>query len=135
MRTTAEKKSLLLYYDYQQHFNFLSDEQVGRIVRAMLEYEIDGILPEFDETIMKMTFSFIRANLDRDMQKYIDKCSKNAENGKSGGRPKKQQDERINSADSVVNENDESTFQSQSLNNDDHTEKLKKRLLQRYGDM
>ena len=113
----------------------MSDEQVGRIVRAMLEYEIDGILPEFDETIMKMTFSFIRANLDRDMQKYIDKCSKNAENGKSGGRPKKQQDERINSADSVVNENDESTFQSQSLNNDDHTEKLKKRLLQRYGDM
>ena len=85
---TAEKKSLLLYYDYQAHFDFLTDSQVGQIVRAMLDYEIDGVLPEFSEPIMKMTFSFIRSNLDRDMQKYLEKCRKNAENGAKGGRPK-----------------------------------------------
>lgn len=91
MRTTAEKKSLLLYYDYQQHFNFLTDEQLGRIIRSMLEYEIDGVFPEFDEPILKMTFSFIKSNLDRDKQKYLEKCEKNTENGKKGGRPRQNQ--------------------------------------------
>lgn len=84
----AEKKSLLLYYDYKSHFDFLTDEQLGRIVRSMLEYEIDGVLPEFDEPILKMTFSFIKSNLDRDKQKYLEKCEKNTENGKKGGRPR-----------------------------------------------
>ena len=74
MRTTAEKKSLLLYYDYKSHFDFLTDEQVGKIIKAMLSYEIDGVFPEFDEPILKMTFSFIKSNLDRDKQKYLEKC-------------------------------------------------------------
>lgn len=57
----------------------------------MLSYEIDGVFPEFDEPIMKMTFSFIKSNLDRDMQKYLEKCEKNTENGKKGGRPRQNQ--------------------------------------------
>ncbi len=131
----SKKKSFLLYYDYRQHFDYLTDLQLGQLVRSLFGYEIDRVVPEFSEPIMKMCFSFVQSNLDRDMQKYIEKCEKNAENGKKGGRPKKQQDERINSADSVVDENDEKPFQSQSLNNDDDTEKLKKRFLQTYKNM
>lgn len=97
MTITAEKKSLLLYYDYQQHFNFLTDEQTGKIIKAMLDYEINGVFPEFDEPIMQMTFSFIKSNLDRDMQKYLEKCEKNTENGKKGGRPRQNQsNEQVN---------------------------------------
>lgn len=91
MRTTAEKKSLLLYYDYKSHFDFLTDEQLGRIVRSMLEYEVDGVLPEFDEPILKMTFSFIRSNLDRDREKWVKMCKTNKENGDKGGRPRQGQ--------------------------------------------
>ncbi len=80
---------MLLYYDYLSHFNFLTDEQLGKIVRAMLDYEINGVLPEFSEPIMQMTFSFVRSNLDRDREKFIERCQKNAENGKKGGRPSK----------------------------------------------
>ncbi len=96
MIITAEKKSLLLYYDYKSHFDFLTDEQVGKIVRAMLEYEVDGVLPEFDETIMKMTFSFVKSNLDRDRKKWVKMCKTNKENGSKGGRPKSKSDEEIN---------------------------------------
>lgn len=104
MRTTAEKKSLLLYYDYKSHFDFLTDEQLGRIVRSMLEYEIDNVLPEFDEPILKMTFSFIRSNLDRDKQKYLEKCEKNTENGKKGGRPRQgQQNEQYEEQTNAAN--------------------------------
>lgn len=91
MTITAEKKSLLLYYDYKAHFDFLTDEQVGKIVRSMLEYEIDGVLPELDTPIMKMTFSFVKSNLDRDREKFFERCQKNAENGKKGGRPPKEE--------------------------------------------
>lgn len=87
----AEKKSLLLYYDYKSHFDFLTDEQLGRLIRSMLEYEIDGVLPEFDEPILKMAFGFIKSNLDRDRQKFFEKCEKNTENGKKGGRPRQGQ--------------------------------------------
>lgn len=101
----AEKKSLLLYYDYAQHFNFLSDEQVGKIIKAMLNYEIDGVFPEFDEPIMQMTFSFVRSNLDRDKQKFLEKCEKNAENGKKGGRPPKiEQHDTSHSYDNQIHE-------------------------------
>ena len=88
---TAEKKSLLLYYDYKSHFDFLTDEQLGKLVRSMLEYEICGVFPEFDEPILKMTFSFIKSNLDRDKQKFFEKCEKNTENGRKGGRPRQNQ--------------------------------------------
>lgn len=69
---------------------------MGKIVRAMLEYEVDGVLPEFDETIMKMTFSFVKSNLDRDRKKWVKMCKTNKENGSKGGRPKSKSDEEIN---------------------------------------
>lgn len=89
----AEKKSLLLYYDYKSHFDFLTDEQLGRLIRSMLEYEVDGIYPEFDEPILKMTFSFIRSNLDRDREKWVKMCKTNKENGGKGGRPRQQNEQ------------------------------------------
>lgn len=89
----AEKKSLLLYYDYKSHFDFLTDEQLGRLIRSMLEYEVDGVLPEFDETILKMTFSFIKSNLDRDREKWVKMCKTNKENGGKGGRPRQQNEQ------------------------------------------
>ena len=130
----SEKKSLLLYYDYQQHFNFLTDEQTGKIIKAMLSYEINGVFPEFDEPIMQMTFSFIKSNLDRDRAKFFERCSKNSENGRKGGRPKKQ-NEQIDNTSSTANE--ASSSQSQSLNDSDDTTtgERKRHFLQTYGNM
>ena len=114
MRKTAEKKSLLLYYDYLSHFSFLTDEQIGKIVRAMLSYEVDGVLPEFDEPIMKMTFSFIKSNLEREKKKYIERCQKNTENGKKGGRPPKNQSDEQN--DEQTDTTDEQREQTNTAN-------------------
>ena len=110
----AEKKSLLLYYDYKSHFDFLTDEQVGKIIKAMLSYEIDGVFPEFDEPIMQMTFSFVKSNLDRDMQKYLEKCEKNTENGRKGGRPRQNQSDEQN--DEQTDTTDEQREQTNTAN-------------------
>lgn len=86
-----DKNSFLIYLDYEEQFNLLTDEQVGQLMRAIIKYEKTGIVPEL-EGMLKMAFSFIKTQLDRDREKYNKKCEQNRENAKRGGRPKKQTD-------------------------------------------
>lgn len=83
-----DKNSFLIYLDYEEQFNLLTDEQIGQLMRAIMFYEKTGKLSELEGTV-KMAFSFIKTQLDRDRQKYQAKCEKNRENGAKGGRPKK----------------------------------------------
>lgn len=85
-----EKVSFLMYLDYEEHFKLMTDEQLGQLLRAIMEYEKTRYVPQLDGMV-KMAFSFIKAQLDRDREKYEEKCAKNKENGKRGGRPKKNQ--------------------------------------------
>lgn len=86
-----DKASFLIYLDYQEQFELLSDEQAGQLIKAIIKYEKTGKIVELDGMV-KMAFSFIKTQLDRDRQKYRTKCEKNRENAKKGGRPKKQKD-------------------------------------------
>lgn len=36
---TEKKKSFVMYLDYQQHFELLTDEQLGKLIRAIFAYE------------------------------------------------------------------------------------------------
>lgn len=82
------KKGFLLYHEYAEHFDLLTNEEIGQLMRAIFAYEISGeILPLAGAA--KMAFSFIRADLDQNREKYKERCSRNADNGKKGGRPRK----------------------------------------------
>ena len=83
----AEKNCFTLYKDYTKHFHMLTDEEAGKLIKAIFEYE-NGIEPEGLEGMVAMAFSFISAQLDRDDEKYAEKCQKNRENGSKGGRPR-----------------------------------------------
>lgn len=80
-----------MYLDYEEQFNLLTDEQIGQLMRAIYQYEKTREIPQLDG-MLKMAFSFIKTQLDRDREKYQTKCEKNRENAKKGGRPKKQKD-------------------------------------------
>ena len=71
-----DKKSFLIYLDYEEHFNLLSDEQIGQLMRAIMQYEKTGIVPELDGMV-KMAFSFIKTQLDRDREKYSNIAERN----------------------------------------------------------
>ena len=81
------KKSFILYQDYLEHINFLSDEQAGKLFKAIFLYN-QGHDVEM-EPIVRMAFSFIKVNLDRDMEKYEAVKERNKINGLKGGRPVK----------------------------------------------
>ena len=77
-----------MYSDYLEHFQRLSNEDAGILIKAILRY-VSGLVPGEMPPVADMAFSFIRNQLDRDIKTYEDKCKKNRENGKLGGRPKK----------------------------------------------
>lgn len=82
-----EKNNFLLYKDYKEHIELLSDEEAGKLFKAIFRY-VDGR----EETKLQggtaMAFSFIKANLERDLSKYKERLKIAQENGKKGGRPK-----------------------------------------------
>lgn len=89
-----DKSSFLIYLDYEEQFNLLTDEQIGQLMRAIIKYEKTREIPQLNG-IVKMAFSFIKTQLDRDREKYEARCEKNRENAKKGGRPRKKQKDNL----------------------------------------
>ena len=84
------KNSLILYYEYGEHFSLLSDEELGQLIRAVLLYDKEGTVPELSGMV-QMAFSFIKTNLDIDRAKYEERCERNRKNGVNGGRKPKEE--------------------------------------------
>ena len=81
-------KAINLFLDMRDEFSLLSDQQVGRVVMALLAYAQDGEEPDFGEEIeVKLLFRTLKKQVDRDFAKYDEICRKRSEAGKKGGAP------------------------------------------------
>ncbi len=81
------KKAFLMYLDYEEILEDLSDEELGHLLRIIFKYEKTREEPQNLGFLMKMAFAFIKGNLNRDRQKYDKRSETSAINGKKGGRP------------------------------------------------
>lgn len=81
------KNSFVIYHNYRDTLEDLTDEQVGILFRAILDYEIDKKEPNFNGEL-KIAFRFIKKDLDLNSDKYESICERNKINGLKGGRPK-----------------------------------------------
>ena len=86
-----DKKGFLFYYDYREHLQILTDEERGKLLIALLDYGVTGEHQKLEGAAL-MAFSFITSQMDRDAERYADKCKKRSEAGKQGGRPRKAKD-------------------------------------------
>lgn len=82
-----EKKSFQLYKDTLKILDRLTDEQAGKLFRAITDFN-NGIEPQLDETLSLVFFPFENQFI-RDADAYANKCEVNKENGSKGGRPLK----------------------------------------------
>ena len=82
------KDSFILYLEQKEIFETLSDNEAGKLMKAIFEYESTGQLPKLSKTL-NLVFIPIKNALDRNRVKYEVQVEKNRENGKKGGRPKK----------------------------------------------
>jgi hypothetical protein len=73
---SKERKSFIVYYTTYETLKDFKDAELGKIFRAMCEYDINGVetaLPKH----LQIAFNFIKAHLDADKKKYKEKCEKN----------------------------------------------------------
>ena len=80
----SEKVSFVLYGDIEAHLTDVSDIECGMLFRAILQYVNRGEVADLTGE-MRMAFSFIRAQLDRDREKWIAVSKKRSEAGAKGG--------------------------------------------------
>ena len=67
------------YHSYIKQCKGLSDSELGRLFRALLEYSASGKVPELNGR-ESVAFDFMSANIDRDAEAYKDTCNRNREN-------------------------------------------------------
>ena len=67
------------YHSYIKQCKGLSDSELGRLFRALLEYSASGKVPELNGR-ESVAFDFMAANIDRDAEAYKDTCNRNRGN-------------------------------------------------------
>lgn len=63
----------MFYFDIRPALKFLSNEQLGLLFVAILEYGECGVLPDFTDPLLNMAWSFVLPRIDRDAEAYDDK--------------------------------------------------------------
>jgi len=87
------KKTFLLYVDMIHIFNELTDQQAGLLIKHIFQYVNDQD-PVLSDQLLKIAFAPIKNVLKKDLDGWLNTCERNAENGKKGGRPKKENPEK-----------------------------------------
>ncbi len=81
----TDKKSFLMYRDYGDVFESMSDEDAGLLIKALFAHE-EGRDVALEGQI-RATFMLLAKQLDRDRTNYEAMCERNRANGRKGGRP------------------------------------------------
>lgn len=85
----AKKDSFVLYTDQKAVVNKLSDEQAGKLIKAIYEYVETGVMPELDN-VLDLVITPFKTVLDKDKAKYEEVSKARAEAGSKGGKQNKQ---------------------------------------------
>lgn len=79
-----QKPSFVMHATMWPAIRHLKDEDVGKLFRAIMEYHIDGVIPDGMEPELMMAFQFFKARFDVDYDKWIERCRINKENRNKG---------------------------------------------------
>ena len=78
---SKDQKGFIVYGDIKATSDELSDEDLGKLFRGMIDYFVEGKCPRFTDGL-KFAFIPIQQQMDRDSEKYEKRCEKNRENVK-----------------------------------------------------
>ena len=86
------KDSFVIYKSFYEPIKTLSDKQLGRLFRALFDYQIDGSMQV--DADLQMAFAFFKNQMDIDSGKYQKVVERNKLNGLKGGRPVEEENPR-----------------------------------------
>lgn len=93
MAKPSERKAFLLYYNVFEVLGDLEPAEAWETLAALVEYSRSGVLPELKNPYSKAVFRLQQTAIDRDNEKYAERCRINAENGRRGGRGNKREEQ------------------------------------------
>ena len=85
------KKSFILYNDQEKLFEQLTDAEAGILIKTVFKYlnadSNDSTVEEsLNDRMLVILFNTLIQQIERDKQKYAEKCKKLRENGSKGGK-------------------------------------------------
>lgn len=83
------KKKIIVYADWRDNFEELTNEELGKLMRHFFNY-INDDNPILEDRLLKIAWKPIEATLKRDLKSWESFVEKQKANGKKGGRPKSQ---------------------------------------------
>lgn len=107
------KDSFILYTEQKAVIDKLTDEQAGKIIKAIYEYVETDKMPQLDN-ILDLVITPFKLALDRNKAKYEQVSKVRAEAGAKGGKQKKQ----MQTKKSKCNDNDNENVNDNENNND-----------------
>lgn len=85
-------KGFFTYFHLSPIIEKLSDQQAGRLYKALLRYGDTGEYTDFsDDLACDMAYTLMKGEIDINVERYNEICEKRSEAGKKGGRPRKEQ--------------------------------------------
>ncbi len=82
-----ENKSFIMYKDWEGHFDMLTDEELGQLMRAVYRFVSTGEGTQFDDRALNMTFKMMTDCMLRDGEKWEDTKTARSNAGSKGGAP------------------------------------------------
>jgi hypothetical protein len=78
------------YFHHSALINHLTDEQAGRLFKALLIYGDEGEIADLDDDqACTLAFIIMKGEIYRNFERYAETCEKRREAGKKGGRTRK----------------------------------------------
>ena len=65
-----DRPGVMLYFDLRDQLQFCTDEELGKLLRAILDYGATGVLPEFSDRAMQILWHGIQPRIDHDAVRY-----------------------------------------------------------------
>ena len=88
MAKKIDKQAFMMYRTWSPVVKSISDEAAGKLLKGCMAYH-DGEDVVISDPVLNGVFQMMTRAFDIDAKKYAERCEKNAENGKKGGRPPK----------------------------------------------
>ena len=101
-----KQKSFIMYNDQKKLFDQLTDEEAGKLIKAVFMYLDDENTDNYlQDRMLLILFNTLVQQIERDKQKYAEKCKKLRENGSKGGKARADNMKQLQ-ANPSLNDND-----------------------------
>lgn len=82
-----DKKTCVMYDDWMTLIMSMTEEQAGELIKSIAAHRLGAEYKAADPTVL-VILPMIISRLDADAEKYAERCRKNAESGRKGGKQK-----------------------------------------------